>query len=62
MPANFEKSAEATGLEKVSFHSKPKQSCVPGKDETCQEEGQAESGQSKDSRDWGLANTFLKLI
>ena len=45
-----------------SLCMKPKQSCVPGKDETCQEEGQAESGQSKDSRDWGLANTFLKLI
>ena len=44
-----------------SLCMKPNQSCVPEKDETRQEEGQAKSGQSKDSRDWGLANTFLKI-
>ena len=27
MPANLENSAEATGLEKVSFHSNPKEQC-----------------------------------
>ena len=29
MPANLENSAVATGLEKVSFHSKPKKKAIP---------------------------------
>ena len=29
MPANLENSAEATGLEKVSFHSNPKERAIP---------------------------------
>ena len=29
MPANLENSAVATGLEKVSFHSSPKEGAIP---------------------------------